>query len=82
MRAGSPAWSALTPAVGRPSERSAATAIYDPVRDRMVIFGGIGSSRKNDVWALSLTGTTAWTQLMPGGLPPSPARVDQAQGQP
>jgi hypothetical protein len=51
-----------------PGERLGGAAIYDPFRDRMVIFGG---SLHNDVWALSLAGTPTWTQLHPTGTPPS-----------
>jgi hypothetical protein len=69
--AGSPAWSALTPAGSPPSARSEATAIYDPVRDRMVVFGGLGPFLNDDVWALSLAGSPAWSALAPAGSPPS-----------
>ena len=56
-----------------PSSRYAHTAIYDPVRDRMVVFGGLGSGQlKNDVWALSLTGSPAWSEIVPAGQPPTP----------
>ena len=67
--AGTPAWTQLTPAGTPPSARSDHSAIYDPVRDRMVVFGGIldGVRYRNDVWALSLAGTPAWTQLTPAG---------------
>jgi hypothetical protein len=60
--AGSPAWSALTPSG---SGRYGHTAIYDPVRDRMVVFGGFygGSGQLNDVQALSLAGSPAWSVL-------------------
>ena len=52
-------------------------AIYDPRRARMLIFGGASPTssgaieKMNDVWALSLTGTPAWTELHPAGTPPS-----------
>src|SRR5262249_50616094 len=53
--------------------RIGSSAIYDPVRDRMVVFGGQaqGNLYLNDVWALSLAGTPAWTALTPTGTPPS-----------
>jgi hypothetical protein len=70
--AGSPAWTQLTPSGTLPSARNQHSAIYDSVRDRMVVFGGYDNSgRRNDVWALSLAGTPAWTQLTPSGTPPN-----------
>ena len=68
---GSPAWTQLAPSGARPGGRQDHTAIYDPVRDRMVVFGGIGGVYLNDVWTLSLSGSTAWTSLAPGGAAPS-----------
>ena len=70
--AGSPAWSELTPAGESPGPRENVGTIYDPIRDRMVIFSGYGgSNHRNDVWALSLSGAPAWSQLFPAG--PAPA---------
>jgi hypothetical protein len=70
--AGSPAWSALTPAGNSPPARVDHTAIYDPLRDRIVVFGGSseGASYRNDVWALSLAGSPVWSELTPAGTPP------------
>ena len=68
--AGTPAWTQLTPTGTPPIARYAHSAIYDPVRDRMVVFGGVAASYLNDVWALSLAGTPAWTQLAPTGTLP------------
>jgi hypothetical protein len=50
--------------------------IYDPVRDRVVIFGGYDAGPqeegfRNDTWELSLTGTPTWTQLAPTDGPPT-----------
>src|SRR5206468_11243449 len=45
--------------------------IYDPVRDRMVVFGGYDGGYRNDVWALSLAEGTAWSTLASPGSPPS-----------
>ena len=58
--AGTPTWESLAPATfGPPSARRGQSAIYDPVRDRMIIFGGVGLSGTtggifNDMWTLSL----------------------------
>jgi hypothetical protein len=72
--AGTPAWTEETPTGTPPSARSYSNAIYDPVRDRMVIFGGFteGVGDLNDVWTLSLTDTPAWTALAPAGTLPIP----------
>jgi hypothetical protein len=76
--AGTPAWTELTPTGTPPSARSRHTAIYDPVGDRMVVFGGYGpNSCPNDTWALSLAGTPAWTELAPTGPLPY-GRVDHS----
>jgi hypothetical protein len=69
--AGSPAWSELSPAGPPQSARYLHTAIYDPVRDRMVVFGGDHSGDPNDVWALTLSGSPAWSELTPVGTPPT-----------
>ena len=71
--AGTPAWSEITPAGDPPAARLGHSAIYDPVRDRMVVFGGFNNGgHRNDVWALSLAGTSAWSELTPAGSPPAP----------
>ena len=64
--------SPLPTAGPKPGPRSGAAAIYDPVRERMVIFGGRGSTYLNDVWSLSLAGAPGWTPLATSGTAPSP----------
>ena len=77
--AGTPTWAQLAPTGTPPSPHAAHTAIYDPVRDRMVVFGGVdNSSYLNDVWALSLAGTPAWAQLAPEGTLPSGRQLHTA----
>ncbi|TMQ69727.1 MAG: hypothetical protein E6K80_10795 [Candidatus Eisenbacteria bacterium] len=57
-----PHWNPLTPAGSPPSERKGQSVIYDPVRDRIIVFGGVDASgKRNDVWVLSLSGTPTWT---------------------
>lgn len=83
---GAPAWTQLTPTGTPPTVRRSPSAIYDPVRDQMVVFGGVCTDasvylqepRFNDVWALSLSGTPAWTQLAPAGALPSARRYHSA----
>lgn len=68
---GDPEWVLLAPAGTRPSNRMFTLAIYDPLRDRIVVFGG-HPTELNDVWELTLSGTPNWNQIFPGGEPPSP----------
>lgn len=69
---GTPTWKDITPAVAGPCARRSLTSVYDPVRDRMVIFAGWDNldnpdSFRGDAWALSLDGTPAWSELLPAG---------------
>jgi hypothetical protein len=66
-----PTWTRLAP-TGAPAARALHGAVYDPTRDRMVIFGGRGTSPMNDTWELTFSGELAWHQLAPTGTPPSP----------
>jgi hypothetical protein len=57
-------WELLRPSGESPSgPLNHHSAVYDPVRDRMVIFGG----GKKEVWALSLGEELEWTKLAPTG---------------
>jgi hypothetical protein len=67
-----PTWTQLLPSGPLPGPRHWHSAIYDPVRDQMMIFGGQGQGSTNDVWALSLGDAPAWTQLQPTGPVPLP----------
>ena len=68
-----PAWTALLPAPMAPGNRYGHSTMYDPVRGRMIVFGGWdGSNAWNDVWSLSLVGAPLWSQLTPSGTPPIP----------
>jgi hypothetical protein len=61
-----PTWSAIAPTGTPPPGRESSHAIYDPIRDRMVVFGGYaGSTYFRGAWALALGGTPAWTELAP-----------------
>jgi len=79
---GTPTWTLLAPTGTPPSARSRPSLIYDPVRDRMVIFAGYDAAninlQKNDVWALSLAGTPAWSELHPLGPVPAPREGHRA----
>ena len=58
--AGDAEWEPLEISGPYPPAAIAGTSIYDPVRQRMIVDGGL---QGGGVWALSLTGTPAWTQL-------------------
>jgi hypothetical protein len=69
-----PKWHVVNIAGSRPARRSSACAIYDPVRDQLVIHGGVAQFTDPsgvhvtqqvyaDTWALSLSDPPAWTQL-------------------
>ena len=70
-------WTELYHEGVEPLGRYATSLVHDPVRDRLLMFGGyILGSRSNDsgeaqddVWALSLGDTLRWTQLQPRGTP-------------
>ena len=67
---GTPTWTQPAATGSSPDPRFLLCAIYDPVRDRMVLFGGCDSegyhdSVVNDVWALSLPGAPEWTAAYP-----------------
>jgi hypothetical protein len=68
---GTPTWTLATPSGPVPPGRDFASAIYDPVRDRMILFAGFSGATYNDVWALDLASLT-WSQLTPSGTLPSP----------
>jgi hypothetical protein len=59
--------------------REGSASIYDPVTNRMILFGGgvcDPCATRNDVWALTeangLGATPEWIQLFPTGGPPGP----------
>jgi hypothetical protein len=79
---GGSSWTPISPSGSPPCGREGHSAIYDPVGDRMVVFGGYWDTdycegMRDDVWALSLAEPATWTQLSPSGTPPA-ARVGQA----
>lgn len=65
-------WLPLEASGTAPPRRYLHTAIYDPVGDRMIVFGGQGTDRiLNDVWELTFSGIPTWTQLATGGTQPA-----------
>jgi hypothetical protein len=69
---GSPTWSALAPTGTPPAARDLQSAVVDPSRHRLIVYGGEdGGTPFGDVWSLSLGVTPAWTALNPLGPAPS-----------
>ncbi len=77
---GHPTWHELVVEGPRPVARWSAASGFDPVRRRLVVFGGqtgpdaSGGTTLHDTWALSLDGTPRWTQLAVTGPQPAPRR--------
>jgi len=78
---GEPRWTELLPSDAASPARDGHVGIVDPVRDRLVIFGGTigacGGCRSADVWALGLTGRPHWERIAVNGEGPTP-RTDAA----
>jgi len=69
--AGAPVW---TPVRGTsPEPRFGHTAVYDPVNDRMLVFGGgvFGNQFATELWACSLDESPTWALLHPAGEAPA-----------
>jgi hypothetical protein len=77
-----PRWEEIFPSGQPPPARDGASAIIDTLGKRMIIFGGTRTSDNvalNDTWALSLTGSPAWSPIVPvGPLPPPSSGSAQA----
>ena len=64
-------WQEIT-TIGAPPPRVQPTAVYDALRDRMLLFGGQTgpSAYSNEVWSLDFS-TNTWQLISPAGSPPS-----------
>jgi hypothetical protein len=74
---GAPEWRLINTTGTRPSPRRSGAAVFDPLRNRMVVFGGFDAVPGSDefladTWALDFTcDPPAWTELHPAGtIPP------------
>jgi len=74
---GTPTWLAESPSGTAPAARMRHASVYDSTTNSLIIFGGFDctSTYFNDVWILSdansVSGTPAWTNIVPLGTPPS-----------
>jgi len=65
------AWKLAHPSGPAPSPRVWSIMVYDPPRDRLLLYGGFGKTDSfSDAWELPLSGSMAWNRLTPGGTPP------------
>jgi len=70
--AGTPTWSQIPVGSSRPHARGRASAIFDPRRVAMIVFGGLADTYPSlpyalsDAWSLSLSGPATWTRLPDG----------------
>lgn len=79
--AGSGGWTKLAPLGTGPGLRSGSAGVYDPVRDRFLIFGGYANPNKwlNELWSIEFaSGTPTWVQITPGTSLPSPRSLATA----
>ena len=61
-----------------PPSRSGHTAIYDPIRDRMLVFGGYQAELSNDTWSLCFGEKPGWQLLETLGEQPPGLREHSA----
>jgi hypothetical protein len=60
-------WSEIEAEGTIPGARSAFGTVYDPVRRRMLVHGGVnpqGGVEPDELWALTLEGAPAWSQIV------------------
>ncbi len=69
-------WTELEPSGGAPSAREYHRMVYDPVQQKLIMFGGSDISALNDTWAFDPVAST-WTELHPTGETP-PVRDEHA----
>lgn len=64
-----PKWSEIVAMGPSPIPRRGLSAVYDSLRDRVLVYGGFGRI-SDDLWALSLSGTPTWSQITVDGVRP------------
>ncbi|HXF26242.1 MAG TPA: kelch repeat-containing protein [Bryobacteraceae bacterium] len=78
---GTPVWTQLSPIGGPPPGQYGSSAVYGPVNNIMMVFGGGIQGNQvasNAVWTLSHAngqgGTPVWKNIAPEGMPGAPAK--------
>jgi len=71
---GRPHWTQADSNADAPARRFGASAIYDPISERIVLFGGIGGADDEadyqtfgDTWELALSGSPRWARIAAAG---------------
>lgn len=73
------AWRRIVTTGPAPSPRDDHAAVYDPVGDRLLVFGGwSGQAYLADVWALTLGDDPAWRRIESTSPGPAPRRTPAA----
>jgi hypothetical protein len=67
---GTPQWTELFPAGQAPAGRLAGAAVYDPMRQRFIGFGGT-QGLPVDTWSLNLRGNASWQNVPTNGPRPN-----------
>ena len=70
---GSGSWQQILPAGTPPAPTAFAHAVYDPVRQRLIITGGEGAGAANTFMALTLGPSPQWQALLVAGTAPATA---------
>ena len=65
-----PAWTLLPTTGTPPAPTFDAPAVYDPVRDRLLVMANNGAAIHNELRALSLSGAPVWSIVPITGVPP------------
>jgi hypothetical protein len=65
----SPRWCEMQVEGPPPVGRTGPSVVYDPVRDRLLLFAGVGYA---DVWSLDLASTPSWHLMVTSGEGPGP----------
>ena len=73
-----PRWTRLSPTGAGPGPRSDCGAVFDDIRQRMLVWGGYQIAddaihSESGVWALSLSGEPTWSRVAETGRQPYPA---------
>jgi hypothetical protein len=71
MPGGYNCWSEIATIGTPPTGRYGTAAVYDPVGDRLLVFGGsdVSGYPRDDLWQLSLAGVPTWSEITATGGP-------------